>query len=169
MNADTEPSLAERPYGPGGAEQRRGLRLFNPGAKVWVPDGFAGMGYENVTVIGQTRKSRRYAIVNVATEHLTNWRVKLVYSPAVLDRINEVCWSPAIGFSRHGDDRSSEAYRDDLQRAAARFQQHTDEIHRTWQLRRAGIGDTATPEASNRRARWMAWVAGVLSRMRSLR
>jgi hypothetical protein len=40
--------VTSRPYGPGGAERRRGLRLFPPGAKVWVPAGFGGMGYETV-------------------------------------------------------------------------------------------------------------------------
>jgi len=124
--------VRERPYGPGGGEQRRGLRLFAPGTKVYVPDGFAGMGYETVTVIGQTRGSRRYAIVHLATRYLTNWRVKLVYGPAVLDRIEDVCWTAGHGFSRNGDDRGSEAYRDDLHRVAAQFQQRTDEIHRQW-------------------------------------
>jgi hypothetical protein len=76
--------ISERPYGPGGVERRRGLKLFSPGAKVHVPDGFHGMGYESVTVVGRVRKSSRYSIVHVRTDHLTNWRVELVYSPTAM-------------------------------------------------------------------------------------
>ncbi|BCJ39463.1 hypothetical protein GCM10010168_62890 [Actinoplanes ianthinogenes] len=112
----------ERPYGPGGAERRRGLRRFAPGAKVWVPDGFAGIGYETVTVIGRPRGSQRYSIVHVRTEHLTNWRIRPVYSPAVRARIDEVCWSVHHGFSaEHGNDRTSEDYRADLAAFVERF------------------------------------------------
>src|SRR5690349_19871530 len=85
--------VGRRPYGHGGLEQRDGLRLFRGGAKVFVADGYAGMGYETVTVIGHIRHQSRLATVDVATEYLTNWQVKLVYSPAVRARIAEVQWS----------------------------------------------------------------------------
>jgi hypothetical protein len=35
----------ERPSGPGGEETRRGLKIFRPGAKVYVVDGFGGEAY----------------------------------------------------------------------------------------------------------------------------
>jgi len=44
--------VEERPYGPGGIETRRGVKIFPPGAKVHVVGGFGGMGYETVTVVG---------------------------------------------------------------------------------------------------------------------
>ena len=152
----------QRPYGPGGAEWRCGLRLFSAGAKVYVPDGYAGMGYQTVTVIGRTRHAPRYAIVDVATEHLTNWRLKLVYSPAVLDRIAEVCWHPHRGFSAHGDDRSSETYRNHLQRMADRFQQDTDEAHRHWR------GEPPTGRTGRDRAAAAGLVARCVARLRRL-
>jgi hypothetical protein len=125
--------VQQRPYGPGGEQTRRGIRLFGPGAKVWVPDGYGGMGYETVVVIGRTRHSPRYAVVSIGTEFLTNFRVKLVYSPAVLARIGEANWpGNGRGFSRQ-EDRSSEVYRDDLQRMAGMLQRISDEVHQQWQ------------------------------------
>lgn len=127
--------VEQRPYGPGGEQARRGIRLFGPGAKVWVPDGYAGMGYETVVVIGRTRHSPRHAVVSVDTKFLTKFRVKLVYSPAVLHRIQEADW-PANGraFSQH-EDHSSPAYRDDLQHMASMLQRLSDEVHQQWAAR----------------------------------
>lgn len=151
----------ERPYGPGGHESRRGIRLFPAGAKVWVPDGYPGMGYETVTVIGRTRHGHRYATVDVRSEHLTNWKVKLVYSPAVRARIDDVFPSVHHGFSSHGADRNSDAYRDDLQLIAERFQERTDTIHQQWQQQRASAGG-ASPGSnelpSGTLSRWAVWL-----------
>lgn len=154
--------VAERPYGPGGLHWRRGLRLFPAGAKVQVPGGYPGMGYDTVTVIGRTRHSARYAVVDIRTAHLTNWRVKLVYSPAVLDRLGEVCPTPNRGFSPRGSDRTSQAYREDLQRAATQFQQHTDAVHQQWQRHRAGAASTARGGIPAVVARGRAWLRQAL-------
>jgi hypothetical protein len=81
--------IDERPFGPGGEERRQGLKIFAPGAKVYVVGGFAGMAYDVVTVVGRGRKASRFVTAHVRTEHLVNWRVELVYSPAVLRRIAE--------------------------------------------------------------------------------
>src|SRR5690349_1300579 len=121
--------VQQRPYGPGGEQTRRGIRLFGPGAKVWVPDGYGGMGYETVVVIGRTRHSSRYAVVSVGTKFLNNFRVKLVYSPAVLARIAEADWlADGLAFSRR-DDHSGEAYRDELQNVATMLQRISDQAH----------------------------------------
>ncbi|MFG1911019.1 hypothetical protein [Kribbella sp. NPDC048928] len=80
----------ERPYGPGGVETRRGLKIFSAGAKLYVPDGFGGMGWETVEVVGRGRGSARYVAAKVQTHQLTNWRVKAVYSPAALHQIERV-------------------------------------------------------------------------------
>ena len=94
--------VQQRPYGPGGQQTRRGIRLFGPGAKVWVPDGYGGMGYETVVVVGRTRHSPRYAVVSAFTR---------------------------------SEDRSSEAYRDDLLRMATMLQRISDEAHQHWTMR----------------------------------
>jgi hypothetical protein len=116
----------ERPYGPGGAELRRGLKLFRPGAKVHVVDGFGGMGYETLTVVGQVRRSSRFSTVHVQTEHLTNWRVQLVYSPAVLRQIEEIRDGRGGFWLRAVTDPGSETYRDALLTVAERFRERTD-------------------------------------------
>jgi uncharacterized protein (TIGR02996 family) len=82
-------AVLERPYGPGGAETRRGTKHFTPGAKVYVFDFFWGMGGEQVTVIGRHRKAGRYITLSMCAAHLANWRAELVYAPAVIRRITE--------------------------------------------------------------------------------
>jgi hypothetical protein len=79
--------LNERPYGPGGAEIRRGTKHFAPGAKVYVFDFFWGMGGEQVTVVGRHRKSRRYITLVMRATHLANWRAELAYSPHVIKQV----------------------------------------------------------------------------------
>ena len=116
--------VEQRPFGPGGAGQRRGLKLFSGGAKVYVVDGFPGMGYDTVTVVGRPRKSSRFSIVHVRAEHLTRWRVELVYSPAAMARIAEVR-DGGGGFSAYGvGDPGAPEFRDALAVAAARLAAH---------------------------------------------
>ena len=114
--------VASRPYGPGGDQVRRGLRLFAGGAKVHVVSGFGGDGWETLTVIGHHRKAGKYLTVHIRAEHLTNWRVKPVYSPAVLaamrEELGEHLGAP---FSFTDDDPTGEAYRDALIAEAHRF------------------------------------------------
>lgn len=113
----------EHPYGPGGVESRRGLRIFRPGAKLYVADGFGGMGWETLEVVGQARTSPRYVAAKVRTEHLTNWRVKAVYSPAALRRIEQIRGGLA-GFwlsSSQYDGFGTEDYHDALVEVATRL------------------------------------------------
>ena len=79
--------VAERAYGPGGAEKRRGLKHFAPYAKVYVVDYFWGMGAEKVTVIGHHRRSHRLVTIVIPSRTLTGWRCQLIYKPAVLRRV----------------------------------------------------------------------------------
>jgi hypothetical protein len=107
--------VSQRAYGPHGAQQRSGLRLLRGGAKVWVIDGFGGDGWETVTVIGHHRKSGKYLTVHVQAEHLTDWRVSLVYSPAVQQRIRDYLEPRTSGFWTSTDaDPQAETYRDEL-------------------------------------------------------
>ena len=80
--------IDERRYGPAADDRRQSLKVFAPGAKVYVLGAFAGLG-DAVTVVGRGRKASRFVAAHVRTEHLDNWRVELVYSPAVLRRIAE--------------------------------------------------------------------------------
>jgi len=45
-------------------------------------------GYEQIIVIGRHRGSKRYETMIVNSEHVTNWRAKVVYAPVVLRRIH---------------------------------------------------------------------------------
>ncbi|MFC0430116.1 hypothetical protein [Kutzneria buriramensis] len=75
---------AETTYGPD-AEVRRGLRHFAGGAKVWVLPPQWGDGGDSVFVIGRHRGrgQSRYVRIVIERFHLTNFRVRGVYSPAV--------------------------------------------------------------------------------------
>lgn len=110
----------ERPYGPGGAETRRGLKIFSAGAKLYVPDGFGGMGWESVEVVGRGRGSARYVAAKVQTHQLTNWRVKAVHSPAALRQIERIRAGRA-GFWLPSSltDLTSQPYHDALLEVAA--------------------------------------------------
>jgi hypothetical protein len=71
-----------RRYGPGGQEVRRGVRIFSGGAKVYL----AGMFHcvHALPVVGLSRHPHRLVNAAVDARFLTNWRVRLVYSPAVM-------------------------------------------------------------------------------------
>ncbi|GAA3598341.1 hypothetical protein [Kribbella ginsengisoli] len=112
-----------RPYGPGGQEARSGLRIFRAGAKLYVVDGLGGMGWETLEVVGRARSRSRFVEAKVRTEHLVNWRVKGVYSPALLDRINRIRGGLAGFWLRSSDfnDFGSQAYHDALAGVAAQL------------------------------------------------
>ena len=75
---------AERPYGPGGQETKRGSRHFAPGAKLYC-NLIVGQKHEpQIEVVGRHRASHRYVTMIVSASWLTNWRVELVYSPRVI-------------------------------------------------------------------------------------
>jgi hypothetical protein len=75
---------AERPYGPGGEETKRGGSHFAPGAKLYCDQGRWGDRYDKIAVVGHHRGSHRYATMIVSSAWLTNWRVELAYSPHVI-------------------------------------------------------------------------------------
>lgn len=81
--------IRERPYGPGGQELRPGTKHFAPGAKVYVVKFFWGMGGESLTVVGRHRRSHRYITLSIQSTWLVNWRVELVYSPYVIQVLQQ--------------------------------------------------------------------------------
>ena len=64
-------------------------KLFPTGAKLYLLGGFAGMGYETITVVGYARGRSNPVIAHIMRKHVENWRVQLVYRPAVLRAIHK--------------------------------------------------------------------------------
>lgn len=72
-------------HGEGGLEIRAGIKHFAAGAKVWVLPPQWGDGAEKVMVVGRHRGSAGpYIRMVIPRRHLTNYRVRMVYSPALL-------------------------------------------------------------------------------------
>jgi len=143
--------VEQRPYGPGGEQTRRGVKLFAGGAKVYVAGGFAGMGNKTVTVIGRTRHASGYAVVHLPREYLTRWRIELVYSPAAARRIDEVRHGSSGGFGLRELDPTGDEYRDKLTSLAETFGEHAAQERRR-RLTRCG---STVPEAMMRVLRWL--------------
>ena len=80
--------VRERPYGPGGAETRRGTKHFASGAKVYIIDWFSGM-CERIAVVGLQRGSKRLIALVIDVKLIKNLRVKVCYAPAVIAKIKE--------------------------------------------------------------------------------
>lgn len=64
------------------AELRRGLRIFTGGAKVHLAGRFHCP--DALPVVGLSRRPHRLVNAVVHARFLTNWRVRMVYSPAIL-------------------------------------------------------------------------------------
>lgn len=80
--------VEERTCGPDGTETWHGTKHFAPGAKIYCFPAQWGDGYEQIRVVGRHRGSRRFVTMIVKSRWLTNWRVQLVYSPAVIERLD---------------------------------------------------------------------------------
>lgn len=78
--------VAEHPLGEN-REIRSGTKHFSAGTKVYCYPPLWGDGYENIKVIGRHRGSRRPVEMVMPSKRLTNWRVKMVYSPFVVGRM----------------------------------------------------------------------------------
>ncbi len=76
----------EIPYGPGGAEIKRGVRLYRGGAKIHIIGAYRGMA-EKVVVIGQHRKSGKYVSCAVHINKIENFRVQKIYSKRILSML----------------------------------------------------------------------------------
>jgi hypothetical protein len=68
-------------------EVRRGCKHFTPGTKVYCLPPQWGDGFERVIAVGLARGSRRWITVVISNRLITNWRAKVVYSPAALRRL----------------------------------------------------------------------------------
>jgi hypothetical protein len=70
-------------------EIKRGTKHFSAGTKVYCFPPLWGDGYEKIKVIGRHRGSRRLVTMVLPAKRLTNWRVKLVYSPQIVALMKE--------------------------------------------------------------------------------
>ncbi|MEU8887501.1 hypothetical protein [Streptomyces sp. NPDC048442] len=75
-----------RRYGEGGQELRPGTKALKGGAKVYLVGGYPGMGYEEVTVVGRSRRTGAYLTIDIPVRNLHTFRASSVHSPAVLRR-----------------------------------------------------------------------------------
>ncbi len=80
--------VAEHPVGEN-KEIRSGTKHFSAGTKVYCFPPLWGDGYEDIKVIGRHRGSRKLVEMVVPSKWLTNWRVKMVYSPFVVARMKD--------------------------------------------------------------------------------
>ena len=80
--------VAEHPVGED-KEIRKGTKHFSAGTKVYCYPPLWGDGYEKVKIIGRHRGSRDLVEMVMPSKWLTNWRVKMVYSPFVLTRMKD--------------------------------------------------------------------------------
>lgn len=80
--------VEERLYGPSGNEIRKGTKQFRPRAKVYIIDWYAGV-CEDIIVVGQARKSRRFIKIVIRATWVEDLRVKLCYNPQVIEKIKE--------------------------------------------------------------------------------
>src|SRR5262245_51307332 len=71
--------VAKRPER--GLEKHSGTKHFRPGTLVFCPTILWGDGYENIKVVARHRGSHRFVTLVIHSSSLTNWRVKMVYSP----------------------------------------------------------------------------------------
>jgi hypothetical protein len=76
----------ETAHGEGGLELRRGVKHFPPGAKVWVLPPQWGDGADQLIIAGHHRGTRGHGFARMvlARRHLTGFRVRGVYSPALI-------------------------------------------------------------------------------------
>jgi hypothetical protein len=70
-------------------EIRRGTKHFSPGAKVYCYPPLWGDGYENIKVIGHHRGSHKLVTMVMPSQWLEKWRVKMVYSPQIIQRMRD--------------------------------------------------------------------------------
>ncbi|RSD19321.1 hypothetical protein [Amycolatopsis eburnea] len=139
--------LAETTHGEGGQDVQRGLKHFAPGAKVWVLPPQWGDGGESVVVLGRHRgRGRgRLARLVVGRHHLEDFRVRGVYSPAVLRDLRLPL-----------DDR------------AMRLWESEDEARRTaewWNRMRAAQSGVRRPQARGRLVELLALLAEARSNL----
>lgn len=121
-------TLLPYPYKPNGPyADMRSQKIFLAGARLHVIGGFAGPGYETVTVVGYAHRRRNPVVAHLKAHYIGGWHAKLVYRPAILRAIDEAgCdrwlseFRPEVGYVEH--EPTTAEYGAYLARVAASFQ-----------------------------------------------
>ena len=80
--------VAERPFGPGGVQTKRGTKHFAPGTKVYCLPPQWGDGFRQIRVLGKHRGQKGgLEEMVVSAAWVTDWRAKVVYSPDTVRRL----------------------------------------------------------------------------------
>jgi hypothetical protein len=91
--------IEAHPYGQE-HEIRRGSKHFTPGTKVYcLPTRWDG--FDRIMVIGLHRGSKRFVTTIMSSEHITNWRAKLIYEPQVLRKLADAAWTSGGRYSHN--------------------------------------------------------------------
>ncbi|WP_136666790.1 hypothetical protein [Flavobacterium sp. H122] len=69
-------------------EIKFGTKHFSPNTKVYCFPVQWGDGYENIIVIGRHRKTKKLATIIIKSKYITNWRIKKVYNPKIIQLMN---------------------------------------------------------------------------------
>lgn len=83
--------VGAHPYGET-REVRYGNKQFRPNAKVYVNLVYGGMGHESILVIGMPRHLKKYIEIVIARKYVENFRLRKVFQPAVLKRMEQSKW-----------------------------------------------------------------------------
>jgi len=70
-------------------ETRYGIKGFSGGTKVYVAPAQWGDGYERVVVLGKPRHKFGLAEMVIPFKHINNFRLKKIFAPDVLERMND--------------------------------------------------------------------------------
>ncbi|MDG9671380.1 hypothetical protein ONV78_26840 [Hahella sp. CR1] len=79
----------ETSYGPGGKGVIKGTTLFSPGTKVYLLPCAWDPGWGKYEVLGICKRSGKFIRTVVDNKYLTSWRVKLIYSPSMVLRLEK--------------------------------------------------------------------------------
>ncbi|MBW5449442.1 hypothetical protein GE107_25865 [Cohnella sp. CFH 77786] len=93
--------IEERYFGEGKEQIKQGTKKFRPHAKVYCFPAQWGDGYEEIKVIGRTRRRKNYSTVITSSKYITNWRLQKVFDPFVVKMMKE----------NHGWDETVESIR----------------------------------------------------------
>ncbi|MDF2921648.1 MAG: hypothetical protein K0R57_562 [Paenibacillaceae bacterium] len=80
--------INERFYG-AEKEIKRGTKKFSPGSKVYCFPALWGDGYEEIKVIGKTRKRKNYSVLITSSKYITNWRIQKAFTPFIVKTMIE--------------------------------------------------------------------------------
>lgn len=82
-------NIIEKRYYGESKEVKFGTKKFRPNSKVYCFPALWGDGYENIKVIGRTRHRNSYKTVITSAKYITNWRLKKVYIPFIIQQMKE--------------------------------------------------------------------------------